>query len=106
MEESPRNDEKLSDEALLERLNQRVAKLVQEFEKFNIAEYLILLNNPRRFFWINFLGGVARGLGVALGATVVAAILISILQRVVVLNLPIIGDYIAEIVRIVQNRMR
>lgn len=104
MEEPPRNDEKLSDEALLERLNQRVAKLVQEFEKFNIAEYLILLNNPRRFFWINFLGGVARGLGVALGATVVAAILISILQRVVVLNLPIIGDYIAEIVRIVQNR--
>lgn len=106
MEEPPRNDEKLSDEALLERLNQRVAKLVQEFEKFNIAEYLILLNNPRRFFWINFLGGVARGLGVALGATVVAAILISILQRVVVLNLPIIGDYIAEIVRIVQNQMQ
>jgi len=68
--------------------------------------YLILLNNPRRFFWINFLGGVARGLGVALGATVVAAILISILQRVVVLNLPIIGDYIAEIVRIVQNQMQ
>ncbi|MHB1255977.1 MAG: DUF5665 domain-containing protein, partial [Dethiobacteraceae bacterium] len=73
---------------------------------FNIAEYLILLNNPRRFFWINFLGGVARGLGVALGATVVAAILLSILQRVVVLNLPIIGDYIAEIVRIVQDQMR
>ena len=106
MEEPPRNDENIIDEDLLERLNQHVAKLVQEFEKFNIAEYLILLNNPRRFFWLNFLGGVARGLGVALGATVVAAILISILQRVVVLNLPIIGDYIAEIVRIVQDQMQ
>ena len=106
MEEPQRNEEKLADDALLDRLNQRVVKLVQEFEKFNIAEYLILLNNPRRFFWINFLGGVARGLGVALGATVVAAILLSILQRVVVLNLPIIGDYIAEIVRIVQDQMR
>jgi hypothetical protein len=106
LEEPQRNEERLADDALLDRLNQRVAKLVQEFEKFNIAEYLILLNNPRRFFWINFLGGVARGLGVALGATVVAAILLSILQRVVVLNLPIIGDYIAEIVRIVQDQMR
>ncbi|MBS4006978.1 MAG: hypothetical protein KGZ45_00920 [Clostridium sp.] len=106
MEEPPRNEEKLSNEALLDGLNQRVIKLVQEFEKFNIAEYMLLLNNPRRFFWVNFLGGVARGLGVALGATVVAAILISILQRVVVLNLPIIGDYIAEIVRIVQDQMR
>ena len=106
MEEPQRNEERLADDALLDRLNQRVVKLVQEFEKFNIAEYLILLNNPRRFFWINFLGGVARGLGVALGATVVAAILLSILQRVVVLNLPIIGDYIAEIVRIVQDQMR
>jgi len=106
LEEPQRNEEKLADDALLDRLNQRVVKLVQEFEKFNIAEYLILLNNPRRFFWINFLGGVARGLGVALGATVVAAILLSILQRVVVLNLPIIGDYIAEIVRIVQDQMR
>lgn len=101
MEEPSRNDE-----VLLERLNQRAAKLIQEFEKFNIAEYLVLLNNPRRFFWVNFLGGLARGLGVALGATVVAAILLSILQRVVVLNLPIIGDYIAEIVRIVQNQLQ
>ncbi|MBS3899106.1 MAG: hypothetical protein KGZ54_02620 [Dethiobacter sp.] len=96
----------MDNEALLDGLNQRLIKLVQEFEKFNIAEYMLLLNNPRRFFWINFLGGVARGLGVALGATVVAAILISILQRMVVLNLPIIGDYIAEIVRIVQDHMR
>jgi hypothetical protein len=106
LEKPPHNDERLDNEALLDGLNQRLIKLVQEFEKFNIAEYMLLLNNPRRFFWINFLGGVARGLGVALGATVVAAILISILQRMVVLNLPIIGDYIAEIVRIVQDHMR
>lgn len=106
MEKLPLNDEKTNNEAMLDQLNQQVIKLVQEFEKFNIAEYMMLLNNPRRFFWINLLGGVARGLGVALGATVVAAILISILQRVVVLNLPIIGDKIAEIVRIVQEQMR
>jgi hypothetical protein len=102
-----RNVEKPSEkeEFLLRRLNQRVGRLLQEMDKFNIAEYMELLNNPRRFFWINFLGGLSRGVGVALGATIVAAVLIAILQRIVVLNLPIIGDFIADIVKIVQNRM-
>ncbi len=94
------------DDFLLNRLNHRVARLLQEIDKFNIAEYMVLLNSPRRFFWINFLGGLGRGLGAALGATVFAAMVVYILQRIVVLNLPVIGDFIAEIVRIVQNRMQ
>ncbi|EEG76477.1 DUF5665 domain-containing protein [Dethiobacter alkaliphilus] len=93
------------DEFLLNRLNQRVSRMLQEIDKFNIAEYMLLLNNPRRFFWVNFLGGVGRGVGAALGATVVAAVIIFVMQRMVVLNLPIIGDYIAEIVKIVQNQL-
>lgn len=101
MEEPSRNDE-----FLFNRLNQRVGRLLQELDKFNIAEYMELLNSPGRFFWINFLGGVGRGVGAALGATVVAAIIVSILQRIVVLNLPVIGDYIAELVRLVQRQMQ
>ncbi|NLZ38668.1 MAG: hypothetical protein GX893_03565 [Firmicutes bacterium] len=92
-------------EFLLNRLNQKVAKLLQEIDKFNLAEYIELLNNPRRFFWVNFLGGIGRGVGAAIGATVVAAVVISLLRRLVVLNLPIIGDYIAELVQIVQEHM-
>ncbi len=94
-----------SHEDFLLRLNHRVARLLQEIDKFNIAEYMELLNSPRRFFWINFLGGLARGLGAALGATILGAIIIYMLQRAVILNLPLIGDFIADIVRIVQSRM-
>ncbi len=86
-------------------LNSRIQKLSQDLERFNIAEYIDLLNNPRRFLAVNFLGGIARGLGFALGATVFAALLIYFLQRLVVLNLPLIGDFIADIVRIVQNHL-
>ena len=95
-----------SDKFLLKRLNHKAARLLQEIDKFNIAEYLELLNNPARFFWVNFLGGVGRGVGAAIGATVVAAVVLSLLKRLVVLNLPIIGDYIAELVQIVQNHCR
>ncbi len=93
------------DRELLDRLHSQVSRLLQEIDKFNMAEYMELLNNPRRFFWLNFLGGIARGLGAALGATLLAAVAIYVLQRIVVLNVPVIGDFIAEIVRIVQNRI-
>ena len=36
-----------SDKFLLKRLNHKAARLLQEIDKFNIAEYLELLNNAR-----------------------------------------------------------
>ncbi len=78
-----------------------IAELTQQLEKFNIAGYLEQLNNPRRYLMVNFAGGVARGLGIALGMTILGAFVLYILQKLVVLKLPLIGDFIAELVRIV-----
>jgi len=60
-----------------------------------------LINNPRRYMMVNFLGGLFRGFGIALGMTILGAFVLYMLQRLVVLNLPVIGDFIAELVRIV-----
>ena len=91
---------------LSRRLLAKLSRLSWELEKFNIAEYIGLLNNPRRYFMINFVGGVVRGLGFAVGATVLAGLVFYILQRVVMLNLPVIGDFIAELVKIVNQRLK
>jgi len=79
----------------------KIAKLSQQLEKFNLAGYLEQLNNPRRYLMVNFVGGIARGLGIALGMTILGAFILYVLQKLVVLNLPLIGDFIAELVRIV-----
>ena len=79
----------------------KLAELSQQLEKFNLAGYLEQLNNPRRYFMVNFMGGLVRGFGIALGMTILGAFVLYILQRLVVLNLPVIGDFIAELVRIV-----
>ncbi|WP_256701872.1 MULTISPECIES: DUF5665 domain-containing protein [unclassified Paenibacillus] len=79
--------------------------LVQQMEKARIAEYTQLLNSPWRLIWLNVLSGTARGLGIALGFTFFAATIIYVLQVLGALNLPIIGDYIADIVRIVQHQL-
>ncbi|MBW4840919.1 MAG: hypothetical protein KZY74_16125 [Paenibacillaceae bacterium] len=77
----------------------------RQLEKSRIAEYTELLNRPWRLIWLNLLSGTARGVGVAIGFTFFAATIIYVLQVLGALNLPIIGDYIADIVRIVQRQL-
>lgn len=99
-------DECYRQRQLQRRLIVRLARLSRDLEKFNLAGYISLLNNPRRYILVNFAGGVFRGLGFGLGATLLAAVLIYILQRLVVLNLPLIGDFIAELVNIVNEQLK
>lgn len=96
-EEIQEGEEEKGRQILLDKL----AELSQQLEKYNIAAYLEQLNNPRRYLMVNFLGGVVRGLGIALGMTILGALVLYFLQRLVVLKLPLIGDFIAELVRIV-----
>lgn len=87
-------------------LARKIDELGVALEKMKLAEYVELLNRPSRLFYINFFAGVARGFGMAVGFAILGAVLIYSLQRLQVLNLPVIGGLIAEIVRIVQTNLR
>lgn len=86
-------------------LDGRLQHIASEMERTHIAEYVDLLNRPLKLIWRNLLAGVARGVGIAIGFTFFAATILYLLQILGALNLPIIGDYIAEIVRIVQIQL-
>lgn len=94
------------DKAYLDKIYRQLQRLSQNMEKFNLAEYMELLNNPRRYIVINFVGGLSRGLGIAIGFTILGAVVLMLLRRLMVLNLPIIGDFIADIVIIVQDHLK
>lgn len=85
-------------------LQKQIKELSDRLESMRIAEYINLLQKPLRIIYLNFLGGVARGLGIVVGATIIFALLIDILSRLIVLNLPVIGDLIVEIMRIVEAK--
>lgn len=95
----------ISQEEKLNALYRMTTSLAQQMEKSRISEYTELLYSPFKLIWLNILSGAARGLGIALGFTFFAATIIYILQVLGALNLPIIGDYIADIVRIVQHQL-
>ncbi|HBQ29277.1 membrane protein [Peptococcaceae bacterium SCADC1_2_3] len=86
-------------------LRHQINELALNMEKMKLAEYVNLLENPRRLLYINFIAGVARGLGIAVGFAILGAVIIYVLQRIVALNLPVIGKFIAEIVTIVQTNL-
>jgi hypothetical protein len=87
-------------------LADRVEELGLAMEKMKLAEYVELLNRPSRLFYINFFAGLARGIGMAVGFTLLGAFLIYLLRRLEYLNIPVIGEFIAEIVKIVQEQLR
>ena len=49
--------------------------------------------------------GAARGIGFSIGFTVLGALLLYILQSIALANLPIIGRFLAELVRIVESNL-
>nr|WP_092068077.1 DUF5665 domain-containing protein [Dendrosporobacter quercicolus]NSL46928.1 hypothetical protein [Dendrosporobacter quercicolus DSM 1736]SDL69607.1 hypothetical protein SAMN04488502_101580 [Dendrosporobacter quercicolus] len=79
-------------------------RLANHLEAMRIAEYVDLLQRPARLIFINFVAGLARGLGIAIGATLIFAVLVDLLRRMIVLNIPGIGNFIADIVQIVEMK--
>lgn len=84
-------------------LNQSIQKLSKILEEGNFVELTYILGNKKEIIVRNLIAGIFRGIGIGIGVTVITAILILLLQKIVTLNIPIIGEYIADIVEIVEK---
>lgn len=92
-------------ERLLRSLEDKISKLSATMERVNLADYLRLINNPWRLLWVNFLAGLARGVGMAIGGTLLFAFILYILSKLAVWNLPVLSDFIANIIRMVEEQL-
>lgn len=90
---------------LIETLLTKLEHLSISLDKASVAEYIELYQRPRRLLYLSFLSGVTRGFGIAIGFSVVGAFFLYGLGRIASLNLPVVGEFIAEITRIVQNEL-
>lgn len=76
-------------------------RLILIIERSRIRDYMMLTDSKRRLFAINFVAGLGKGFGQAIGFTVLAGIVLYILASWV--DLPIIGEYIAKIINVVEQ---
>jgi hypothetical protein len=79
----------------------KLAGFADYLTRLNLAEYLKLTQKPVRMMWLSFISGIARGFGIAIGFTILSAFGIYVLHQLDVLNLPLIGDFIAQILEYV-----
>lgn len=91
-----------TDEQKLAQDTQKLAEISQDIKKVSklllstgFGEFIKYLKSPWKIFWMNFLGGIFRGLGIIVGMTVVFALILWILSKFV--DYPLIGEYVQEI---------
>lgn len=98
-------DDLSSRERALSMAARQMDRWMADMERLRLAEYVRYVDDRKRLFWSSFLGGVARGVGMAVGFTILGAVLVLILQDLARHNLPVIGDFLAQIVSVVQKRL-
>lgn len=76
-------------------------RLTLTIERSRIREYMMLTDSKRRLFLINFVAGLGKGFGQAIGLTVLAGVLFYLLSSWV--DLPVIGRHIAKLMDIVDQ---
>lgn len=87
-----------------DKLNENIEKINKLFDKLQVQDLMYLMGDKKQVFVKNFWAGISRGVGIGIGVTIVTAIVVIILQRIVTLNIPVIGDYVADIIDILESR--
>lgn len=82
---------------------QELDLLAKRLENSGVAEYVKLSQRTGKILWLNFLSGIARGLGFSIGTTLVLAALYKILANIISMNIPYLTEMLQRIVSIAQG---
>jgi hypothetical protein len=84
---------------LLKKLDDVNAKLQYR----DIRDYIEFSGFSAKRFWCNFLNGIARGVGSAIGVSFVFTLLVIILKWIAGINIPIISDFVFWIIGFIES---
>ncbi len=91
----------------LERIERYLLMIMQRMDKAGFYDYLMYIGDTRRFIKRNLLAGLMRGLGAAIGFSILGAIIILLLRGLAESSIPYIADIITQIIDIIdQNNCR
>ncbi|CAK7040806.1 MAG: hypothetical protein DELT_00774 [Desulfovibrio sp.] len=77
--------------------------IAKRLENSGVAEYVKLSQRTGKILWLNFLSGIARGLGFSIGTTVVLALIYKILAHVISMNIPVLTEMLQDFVTMVRG---
>ncbi len=84
-----------------QRAKKDLERLLRIFDLVGFSDFMEYLASPRKIIFWNFMAGVARGLGVVIGMTVIVAVLVWFLTKMV--DFPLIGEYFEKILNLIDT---
>lgn len=82
----------------------KMEEMLFHLEQLRLAEFLAYEKDWKRRLLMQFLGGIVRGLGTAVGFTLLGALVVWLLQGLAQRNLPLIGDFLAQLLALVEGK--
>lgn len=87
-------------------LNEQMERFIAAAERMRLDEYVRFESDRRRRIRDAFFQGVARGLGAMVGFAFLGTIVLLMLQELAQKKLPVISDFVAQVITLVQMRMK
>lgn len=84
---------------------QRIERLVHRLELMHLDAFLRYMHDWKRRLFFDFLSGIARGVGFSIGFSVLGALILYLLRNMALSNMPVIGQFLAQLVRIVESNL-
>lgn len=84
------------------KINQKIDNINKKLDKSGLIEMSYIMGSKKEIIKRNLIAGMSRGIGIGIGITLISSIIVYFLQKLIKLNIPVLGEYIADIVEIVQ----
>lgn len=87
-----------------ERERNLIEQLIGTLERAQLDRYVEYVSNRSRMILTNLFYGMLRGVGFSFGFTVLGALVIVLLKRLLEKNMPQVGGFIAEVIDAIEKR--
>ena len=94
-----RNYHQELEEKLLIQLN----NLNYTLNKNKVMDLIEIAGNSKKYLVRNFMSGISKGIGIGIGCSVITALIVYLMQKIIRLNIPVLSQYISDIVEIVER---
>lgn len=81
----------------------QIDDLARRLENSGVAEYVKLSQKTGKILWLNFLSGVARGLGFTVGTSIVLAVVYKIISHLISMNIPYITETLRQVTETIKG---
>jgi|SRR3989339_536969 len=91
----------------IEKKLEQSATQIKNMVSSEFRDILDFVKKPWKLIWVNFLIGIARGVGLVIGMTIFGAVIVALIFFVLhkMMDLPVIGSYIAQIIAEVKRQL-